>query len=278
MPIAISTVDHPEIQAAKLCECGCGRPSPMAKAADKRTGARLGMPQRFIRGHSVRLKYRSKKKICGVCKGKFPRTIEHFELQKRNSDGLSFQCKSCRKAMAEVFAARRAKQRAYLKWYRKSHRHEARAYSQQWRQGHQDESVQYARQWRLDNIAKSRGYATKNRHKYLAQAREAELRRRARERGAYTEQVDLDKIYCDHNGICGLCDRHVPRRGCHFDHIVPISKGGPHIESNLQPTHGKCNQIKAHRTMPWARERIAKLRSLGDDPAETAETMTKRNP
>ena len=38
----------------KLCECGCGFPSPVASRTDSRTGHIKGQPQRFIRGHSSR--------------------------------------------------------------------------------------------------------------------------------------------------------------------------------------------------------------------------------
>ncbi len=39
---------------AKLCECGCGQPAPIAKANHTRTGAVKGQPVRFVKGHSIR--------------------------------------------------------------------------------------------------------------------------------------------------------------------------------------------------------------------------------
>ena len=33
------------------CACGCGQPAPVALRTNRRSGARRGMPQRFIRGH-----------------------------------------------------------------------------------------------------------------------------------------------------------------------------------------------------------------------------------
>lgn len=35
-----------------LCECGCGRPAPIAKRSDAHRGAVKGKPRRFIQGHS----------------------------------------------------------------------------------------------------------------------------------------------------------------------------------------------------------------------------------
>lgn len=40
----------------KLCECGCGEPAPIARGTDRRTGAIKGQPQRFVKGHSNRLR------------------------------------------------------------------------------------------------------------------------------------------------------------------------------------------------------------------------------
>lgn len=38
----------------KLCECGCGQPTPIAKCHDKRHGQIKGQPVRFISGHNGR--------------------------------------------------------------------------------------------------------------------------------------------------------------------------------------------------------------------------------
>lgn len=35
----------------KLCECGCGQPTPIATRSDARKGAIKGLPRRFIYGH-----------------------------------------------------------------------------------------------------------------------------------------------------------------------------------------------------------------------------------
>jgi hypothetical protein len=40
--------------AAKLCECGCGQPAPIAKRHCPKRGYVKGQPHRFIRGHHTR--------------------------------------------------------------------------------------------------------------------------------------------------------------------------------------------------------------------------------
>jgi len=39
----------------KLCECGCGNPTTIAKKTDQRRGDVKGQPMRFIRGHNSRV-------------------------------------------------------------------------------------------------------------------------------------------------------------------------------------------------------------------------------
>jgi hypothetical protein len=36
-------------------------------------------------------------------------------------------------------------------------------------------------------------------------------------------------------------------RACTMDHVIPLSKGGPHIEENIRPAHAVCNLRKGAR-------------------------------
>lgn len=47
---------------------------------------------------------------------------------------------------------------------------------------------------------------------------------------------------------CQICGKYMPDKvGLHIDHIVPISKGGKTIPSNLQVLCSKCNGSKSNR-------------------------------
>lgn len=41
-------------KAVKLCECGCGQPTPIARQTDRRLGYVNGQPMRFVSGHHLR--------------------------------------------------------------------------------------------------------------------------------------------------------------------------------------------------------------------------------
>lgn len=66
-----------------------------------------------------------------------------------------------------------------------------------------------------------------------------ELRRRIKIRDHYT---------------CQECGKYMPDEvGLHIDHIIPVSKGGKTVESNLQVLCDKCNLRKNNRVQIFAR-------------------------
>ena len=47
---------------------------------------------------------------------------------------------------------------------------------------------------------------------------------------------------------CQICGKYMPDGvGLHIDHIVPVSKGGKTVPSNLQVLCSKCNGSKSNR-------------------------------
>ncbi len=72
-------------------------------------------------------------------------------------------------------------------------------------------------------------YHAKNQRKLMTK----ELRQQIMERDNYT---------------CQICGRYMPDKfGLHIDHIIPVSKGGKTIPSNLQVLCSKCNGQKSNR-------------------------------
>lgn len=79
-------------------------------------------------------------------------------------------------------------------------------------------------------------------------------RHRARRYGVAYKPVSRAKVFERDNYVCGICrqptdrDAQVPDpRAPTLDHIVPISKGGPHLYSNVQTACFECNWRKGDR-------------------------------
>lgn len=57
-----SAADGAAVPSVKLCECGCGRPTPIVEYTDRKHGRIKGQPSRFIRGHGAVLARRSRQR------------------------------------------------------------------------------------------------------------------------------------------------------------------------------------------------------------------------
>lgn len=56
------------------------------------------------------------------------------------------------------------------------------------------------------------------------------------------------KIMLRDNYTCQICGKYMPDEvGLHIDHIIPISKGGKTVPSNLQVLCSKCNGSKSNK-------------------------------
>jgi len=73
-------------------------------------------------------------------------------------------------------------------------------------------------------------------------------RRRARKAATQTEPVDLAQILLRDGMVCHICTEPIESMtDLHFDHVIPLSKGGPHIAENIRPSHAQCNMHKGSR-------------------------------
>ena len=63
---------------------------------------------------------------------------------------------------------------------------------------------------------------------------------------------ELCRIYGNRCGICGeeiLVGSTCGRYSLSVDHIIPLSKGGPDLPLNWQPSHKGCNNKKSNKNM-----------------------------
>lgn len=95
--------------------------------------------------------------------------------------------------------------------------------------------------------------------------RAAKVKRRAAERGVDAESVNPWRVFSRDGWACMLCKVDTPRqlRGTcehnapELDHVVPLSRGGPHTYSNTQCLCRSCNQFKSDRTMDEVERALA---------------------
>jgi 5-methylcytosine-specific restriction endonuclease McrA len=99
------------------------------------------------------------------------------------------------------------------------------------------------KQWRLDNPGK---------YKALL------MKRRALKRAATVNLASIVKwlalVKSRPEAVCYWCGKIVSSSAVHFDHIIPLSKGGPHAIENLCTSCVECNLQKGNKPLRlWVR-------------------------
>lgn len=102
--------------------------------------------------------------------------------------------------------------------------------------------------------AKSRGYAKKFREMHPDKARAFAIKthraRRARKLGVCVERIDYEAIIARDGMRCHICKKAIRERSdLHFDHVIPLAAGGPHVPENIACAHRFCNQSKSAKVL-----------------------------
>lgn len=164
----------------------------------------------------------------------------------------------------EEYRANKARYSAYYKAYRASRKAEISARNRLYREKNRERIAATKAEWtRLNpdcNRKASEAYRKRNREAcgdriknwkarntdlIRLQTRQQQRKRRALVRGCRVGRVDYPAIYKRDRGICHLCGK-TPEK-YHFDHVIPISKGGPHTAENIKVACAFCNLSKGNR-------------------------------
>lgn len=67
------------------------------------------------------------------------------------------------------------------------------------------------------------------------------------------EEINHTEVFDAHGWICHLCGMVIDKNAAKndwmrvtLDHIIPISRGGEHVWSNVAPAHFRCNMLKGN--------------------------------
>ena len=110
-----------------------------------------------------------------------------------------------------------------------------------WYRANEDITKARASEWRTDNPDK---------------AKDGNHRRRAMMRGSAVGPIDYEVIWERDNGCCWLCSEPVDQSlkypepmSKSWDHVIPVSAGGPHVMENIALSHLRCNFEKKARVL-----------------------------
>lgn len=166
-----------------------------------------------------------------------------YYKQKAGKFGLHAKCKACSR---KYDASRRGKVAARYRERCEADGEGVRARMREYYYANRDSIAAQRREYyaanRDDAIARSLEWGRANPHK----RRDYGQRRRARMRGStvarFSQESLLDRMAYFGNK-CYMCGGPFE----HIDHVKPLSKGGPHMLSNLRPACRSCNCSKGQK-------------------------------
>lgn len=202
-------------------------------------------------------------KLCRKCGQEKPTT--EFHKDKATRDGLRTKCKSCVKiyddSIKEKRDARgkeiyRADPALKIQKTRKYHLDNPEWSKKTLREWHQKNKVRRSEKVieRFNNDPEFRAYRKKT-------SAEGNRKRRALLANCYVEyNIDYGNLLASYKNSCYICNVKLVPEILHWDHFMPLSKGGAHSSENLRPTCFKCN-VRKNNLWPITEEIMTEIRT-----------------
>lgn len=204
-------------------------------------------------------------KVCHRCNPPTEKPLEDFPTNPSSKDGRKSICKVC------DYATTKARREANKEQYRESvhaeyvrnierkrkyreenaenikaywrnrrandpiYRQRTNEYQSEYASTHREQMNRYVGKWREANPLKNTEYA---------------MRYKARKQAVTVEQVDYELVFQACDGICYICEKQIlPHHDIEFDHIIPITRQGPHSYENIAVVHDICNSRKNNKLL-----------------------------
>jgi len=200
-------------------------------------------------------------KRCTKC-GEYKELTDFYK--RNNGKYYRSSCKECEIAAARKWNcenAERTKQNRH-ELYIKNKKQENES-SRKWKQENKERVIESKLLWYYNNrdkaILSSREYRRKD-NEAVKQRTAKWFRENKNKACEYVRRRDAlkmenrvgvvcyDEILRRDCGICHICGKPVMSK-LHFDHIVPLSRGGMHSMDNIAVSHSKCNLRKNNKLL-----------------------------
>lgn len=183
-------------------------------------------------------------KVCTTCKQE--KQLSNFHKHQRHKDGLASQCKNCRKDYAVANAE--AINEKYRE-YRAANKDKRAEHNREYYDKNREALSQAHRQRRIENIEAYKARGRESKEKTRLEQRQYEKKRRALKRGTVVETVSYREVLKVNGPFCYLCGEKIAPGDLHFDHVIPLSRGGSHTFGNIKPAHASCNMRKHNKLL-----------------------------
>lgn len=162
--------------------------------------------------------------------------------RERNRDKLNAQHRS-------RYAANPSRLRNHAKTYAKKYPERVKARYQRWREANKEHVQKYQEEHNKKRAEQMRQYARLRRKNMsvedkLRQAEDCARRRARMHNTPKLERISRKAIIERDHSTCYLCDRVLSAKEITLDHVIPLTKGGPHTFDNLKVACRPCNSRK----------------------------------
>lgn len=189
-------------------------------------------------------------KPCPKCKRILP--LNSFSPDWRGKHGRSSWCHECiRPRKAKWDAINKAKRTAQ-KPEKEARKQAAREADWERKRNNPPLNATPLQKWRYANPEKVTAQRSRWCKAHPDRKASDQAKRKAIKSKVETKYVDYKTILIRDGYKCHICGKSVLPNQLSFDHVIPLSKGGPHIESNIKVAHLSCNCRKGAKTFTEA--------------------------